>query len=381
VDIVLNTLLPIIILQVLLLAFFLFALKKGKKLSNRLLALFFLFLGINFSDGLIGLTGFYQQYPAIAHLEDGFALLLGPLLLFYTRSVVYEGFQMKTSHLLHLLPFIIITTTFQVFYHSYSQEEQLFVQKSIANRQLPPGFYFSVALVYGHVLSYFFLALKEIRFYQQRIKDLFSSTEKISLAWLRFLILTMTGILLFSLVNVMAPYAGLDAWFQPTFAIVVGLFFLFVNAVVFKGLQQPEIFAGLEQKDTAKYTSSTLSSEEKQALKDKLIQLVENEKLYLDPEISLEQLCAKLEVAPKKLSQVLNEQLGQSYYDFINSYRINEAMTILSNSPDSKLTVLEVLYKVGFNSKSSFNTIFKEKTGTTPSAFRKEALHKLAAST
>lgn len=377
VDLLLNSLLPVIILQVLLLSLFLFTHRKGKKLSNRLLAMFFLFLGINLIDGLIGFTGFYQKYPALAHLEDGLAFLLGPLLYFYTRSVVYKYFRLKASQLYHLLPFVLVTAIFQVYYHSQSVEEKLFIQRAISERQLPAGFYITVFFVYGHVFTYFLLALREIRIYQRGIRELFSSTEKVSLKWLRFIIYTMMGILLISLVNVMAPYIGLEIWFLPTFAILVGLFFLFVNAVVFKGLQQPEIFAGLEQKSTVRYTSSTLTSQEKEDIKNRLVDRMENGKVYLEPDLNLEELSAKVEIQPKKISQVLNESFGQNYYDFINSYRIDEAKRILSDSPDPKLTVLEVLYKVGFNSKSSFNTVFREKTGTTPSSFRKAALLKL----
>lgn len=379
VDLILHSLLPVIILQVLLLSLFLFTHRKGKRLSNRLLAMFFLFLGINLIDGLIGFTGFYQKYPALAHLEDGLVFLLGPLLYFYTRSVVYRDFQLRGTQLYHLMPFVLVTVVFQAYYHSQTAEEKLFIQRAISERQLPAGFYITIFFVYGHVFTYFFLALREIRIYQRRIREFFSSTEKVSLKWLRFIIYTMTGILLISLVNVMAPYIGMDIWFLPTFAIVVGLFFLFANALVFKGLQQPEIFAGLEQKGIGRYSNSTLTANEKENIKSRLVDIVENGKAYLELDLNLEELSAKVGIQPKKISQVLNESFGQNYYDFINSYRIEEAKRILSGSPDPKLTVLEVLYKVGFNSKSSFNTVFREKTGTTPSSFRKDALQKLQA--
>jgi AraC-like DNA-binding protein len=161
------------------------------------------------------------------------------------------------------------------------------------------------------------------------------------------------------------------------FAIVVGLFFLFVNIVVFKGLQQPEIFVGLEKKDAVKYSHSLLTLEDKKLIKTSLVHAMENEKMYLEPELDLVQLSVKMGESSKKISQVINEIFEQNYYDFINTYRVNEAMNIFSSSTDPKLTVLEVLYKVGFNSKSSFNAVFKEKTGMTPSNFRKRALEKL----
>ena len=152
-DLILYSLIPIIILQVLLLSLFLFTHRKGDKLSNRLLALFFLLLGINLIDGLIGFTGFYEKYPSLAHLADGLVFLLGPLMYFYTCSVVYKGFEFKVSQIYHLLPFILATTTFQIYYHAQSLEEKIFIQQAIQQRQLPAGFYITAFFIYGHVFT------------------------------------------------------------------------------------------------------------------------------------------------------------------------------------------------------------------------------------
>src|SRR6266498_1011760 len=96
------------------------------------------------------------------------------------------------------------------------------------------------------------------------------------------------------------------------------------------------------------------------------------EKSYLQSELSLNQLAAELSVKPKILSQIINEKLGQNFFDFINTYRIEEAKRLLVEHEDPKITVLEILYEVGFNSKSSFNTVFKKNTGLTPSDFKKK---------
>jgi len=380
VSVFITALLSIIVLQILLLVTFLLLQKKGRLLSNRLLAAFFLLLGINLTDGLLGLTGLYQQFPSLAHLEDGLVFLLGPLLYFYTRSVVYRGFRLDARHLLHLVPFVVATFSFQVYYHSLPAEQQVFIQKAITDRTLPAGFYFSMLVIYGHVFSYFLLAFNELRFHEKKILDLFSSTEKVSLKWVRFLIVAMVGILVFSLVNVMMPFAGLGDWFLPSFGVVVGLFFLFVNAVVLKGLLQPEIFAALEPDEQPKYGSSLLSAAEKETIRSGVAALMEKEKAYLNPDLTLEELATRANTQPKKLSQVINELLGKNYYDYVNSYRINAAAHLLATSTDPKLTVLEVLYQVGFNSKSSFNTLFREKMGVTPSDYRKAALRQAKSS-
>jgi AraC-like DNA-binding protein len=97
---------------------------------------------------------------------------------------------------------------------------------------------------------------------------------------------------------------------------------------------------------------------------------MQSEKPYLEPELSLDELALQLSIKPRVLSQAINDILQQNFFDFINRYRIEEARRLLTNPADKKITVLEVLYKVGFNSKSSFNTLFKKYTGLTPTEFR-----------
>jgi AraC-like DNA-binding protein len=105
------------------------------------------------------------------------------------------------------------------------------------------------------------------------------------------------------------------------------------------------------------------------------LEYVKENKPYLNPELTLDQLASQLSLRPRVLSKVINEELGQNFYDFINRNRIEEASLLLNNPKDRKITVLEVLYEVGFNSKSSFNTLFKKYTGLTPSEFKKKSLH------
>jgi YesN/AraC family two-component response regulator len=149
--------------------------------------------------------------------------------------------------------------------------------------------------------------------------------------------------------------------------------------VLFKALRNPEIFSAWKEKEieetaqTPKYVLPVLNNEKKLIL-DKLQQHMQSAKPFLEPELTLDELAIQLSVKPKILSQTINELLQQNFFEFINSYRIEEAKRLLTNPKDKKITVLEVMYEVGFNSKSSFNTIFKKNTGLTPSEFKKNHL-------
>jgi len=122
-------------------------------------------------------------------------------------------------------------------------------------------------------------------------------------------------------------------------------------------------------------TQTLLNPSEKEE-KEKIVRTIQhymqNGKPWLEPELTVYQLASRLSLKPRLLSQAINEILGQNFYDFINRYRIEEASRLLTHPKDDKITILEVLYEVGFNSKSSFNTLFKKYTGLTPTAFRKK---------
>jgi len=98
---------------------------------------------------------------------------------------------------------------------------------------------------------------------------------------------------------------------------------------------------------------------------------LEREKPNLNPAVTINDLAQKLNIPLRYLSQVINDSLNQNFYDFINSYRIKEALKYLSDSGRDKMTILEILYEAGFNSKSTFYKVFKDHTGESPTEYKK----------
>jgi len=152
---------------------------------------------------------------------------------------------------------------------------------------------------------------------------------------------------------------------------------VFVIRVLMRGLRQ-SYFLTFERENlygiyaASKATMPAADRDEKEKIVQTLLQHMQRGKPYLDPELTLDQLALQLSLKPRILSQAINEIRQQNFFDFINHYRIDEAARMLTNPEDKKITVLEVLYQVGFNSKSSFNTLFKKYTGLTPTEFRQK---------
>lgn len=369
---ILNILLIIVLFQSVLLIIFLVTSSMGKKVSNRILAFFFLLLVMNVADGLLSIHGFYIQHPQLAHLEDGCILLAGPSLYFYTRSIVFRDFQFTSKDIWHVLPFLLVTSLLLIFFHFQSYDQQRFIENAVVNRELPIQFYIVTGFVYVQIAVYMILSLQTVLVYRHKIKERFSDITKINLNWLVFLLLSVVIILLISLVDAMIPLAGPREWFDYTLLSVVVGIFIFINMVVIKGLRHPGIFSGISTDDWKVASPPVMIPSEVEQILHKLGVLMSDEKVYLEPDLSLDALAQKVGVASKKLSQVINEKLSVNFFDYINSLRIREAERIMQQSPDPRITVLEVMYQSGFNSKSSFNTIFKKKTGMTPSDYRRQ---------
>jgi AraC-like DNA-binding protein len=148
---------------------------------------------------------------------------------------------------------------------------------------------------------------------------------------------------------------------------------------LYKALNNPGLFRNIDSK--LKLVSDIILEEKKiepEALKEndsneellKLKNFMEEEKPFLNPSLTIQDISKQIEIPVRELSVLINHQLGQHFYDFVNTYRIENAMAILKDSSKSKVTILEILYEVGFNSKSSFNTAFKKHTKTTPTSYR-----------
>lgn len=127
-----------------------------------------------------------------------------------------------------------------------------------------------------------------------------------------------------------------------------------------------------QETKSGKYKTSALLKETVDQVLPRLQKLMEEDEVYLDAELNLKKLSQMLQVHYNHLSQIINEQIGKSFNDYINSFRIEAAKKCLADPAQARKTVLEIAYDTGFYSKSVFNTAFKKFTGCTPSQYRKE---------
>ena len=203
--------------------------------------------------------------------------------------------------------------------------------------------------------------------YSLNLKDSFSNTENIDLQWLKFLMIITTSVWIIAifLSLIFIKQRNLLPVYNILFVILTIIIFLFA----FFGFRQSTVFFEKNQQLTLnkKYVNPITGkfSKDVATLKD----FMRREKAYLNPNLTIKELASMLNWQPQHLSRVINEELDKNFYEFINYYRVEEfKLRILNNK---KYTILAVAFESGFNSKSSFNRIFKQFTGLTPSQYIK----------
>ncbi len=365
-----SILLAIVVFQLFLIAFYLFKSKRGKILSNRLFGTFFLLIAINLFDLFLWIHGLLPNYIYIALLDDGFLLALGPLLFLYTKSVIFKSYGLVRADLLHFIPFVLVTIIFGLVPVFNSKNDQLDFMNSLQQFDVPVQVNAVLIAMHVHAAIYLAMSFLALKNYRQQIRQLFASLGAIDLRWLRFIHTSLLVILFVGFLHHVIPIVYSDAFVRVSMIVFIFFLLIFSNRVILSTMHQSTFFEGIA-KPYQKYGQSKLSYHDIQSYANQLQDYMKSHQPYLDADISLDQMAQNLQISPKALSQVINQHFNQNFYDYINTYRINFSKRLLSEN-DNSFTILEILYRSGFNSKSSFNTLFKKYTGMTPTNYRKE---------
>ncbi|MRX42030.1 helix-turn-helix domain-containing protein [Flavobacterium sp. LC2016-23] len=360
----------------LLLAFFLLTVKTSNKQANRLFAAFLILSAIDLSGFFI--FDFISNHLNLEIFRWTTSLLGMPLFYLYVLSVCYTDFKLKPKHLLHAFPFVLVNLILTPrFYLAEGIEKNRVFE--IGNT-MPEMYSFQVIVEIQYlfyIISVFLILKKYREIYLENYASAGTSTYK----WL----MQMT-IVFFAAHSVVAiknllkytEYKDVFLWAN----IFVGLFALCITCwFVLKALNYPELFRGIDSKlelakdilpksykisDESRTSSDPIIASQIESLKEYMIV----QEPYLDPSLTIQQLSNQINIPVRDLSVLINHHMNQHFFDFVNEYRIQKAMGILKNQAKKDLTVLEILYEVGFNSKSSFNTSFKKYTELTPTAYR-----------
>ncbi|MFC2137648.1 helix-turn-helix domain-containing protein [Bacteroidota bacterium] len=233
------------------------------------------------------------------------------------------------------------------------------------------------SLFHGQLLLYLLFSARKVFQFHNKLKREIHEVTKHKQSWIIFVLI---GFFMVWLLDV--SFQTMQRVFDKSPYIILNIIYPFIFILVFvimlKGINNPMIFVNQPSFLRKKYFGSNLKPDEKKLMYKSILLVMNNKKLYRNPSLSINDLAEELSVLPKHLSQVINEYFNKNFFDLINDYRIRDAKVQLVNSMVTKKTVLEILYDIGFNSKSSFNKAFRKNTGITPTEYRKNAYSKTA---
>lgn len=360
----------------LLLAIFLLTVKTENKLANRLFACFIIFTAIDIS-GLLDYE-FPRDYISLEIFRSTICLLEMPVIYLYVLAVCYSDFRLKWKHLLYTIPFLIMNLVFIRGFYLKSSSEKTSLLRNFT--QMPEVYFFQVLLEIQFWLCIIgvFLILKKYRkIYLENYTNPSASTYK----WLFQMNCVFMVMHSFTASKNMLKYlANRETWLWGN-VIVIVMALSVICWFVMKALNHPELFRGINSrlhltKDFLPHENlevTEIKSDQNDAVKSQistLKQYMTEKEPYLDPSLTIQELANQIDIPVRDLSVLINHEMDQHFFDFVNEYRIQKAMQILKDESKNQLTVLEILYEVGFNSKSSFNTSFKKYTNLTPTAYR-----------
>lgn len=359
--------------QALLLACALFGTKRGQKVVNRLLAAFAATIAISISGAALSTTQYIPLFPHLSKIHQPFYFLGAPLLFLYVRALISRNPVFQKKDLLHFIP-SVLCAIYLMPYYLQSGADKLNFRSAYNSAYIGVRWYGirSGALIL-QFLIYLTLIILMLVNYKRRAHAGGPATAKTVLFQIRFLLITFLSLWVIGLLHYIVSLLSPVYYKTPETDLIIPLgLTAFVYALAYLSLRKPEVLTATgETTPPKKYEKSSLPPERSERYVQKLLHFMETDKPYTDSELSLQKLAEKLSIPAQHLSRVINERLHQNFVDFINTYRVEEAKRRLVDPSKKHYSVLAIAEEVGFNSKSSFNFVFKKHANMTPSEFRK----------
>lgn len=337
--------------------------KEKRSRADLILIMWLLTLIVPFSEFLI-VHLFKGSHITSKLLNQSFTLLNGPYLYIYIRELIRKEKSTNFNYRKHFVIFMLFYLLLVI------NPEPLHPGGPID--PIESGFhplkYFGFINI-TYFIFYGFLTISLIVKNNLEIKNIFAyRNNRLTLYWLAalpiiFILLTLIVVL----IETLGIYkSSLNNIFHLYIFLVLALYLIFFS------IKQRPIYIELKKKvgENNLNENSTIISQ-----LEKITKVMEEDKLYKNPSLSIYDLSNKIGVPKNKLSSIINDELSLNFFQFVNQYRLQEVVDLFKDDEERKYNILDLAYESGFNSKSSFNSLFKQHYNMTPSQYRKK-LHK-----
>jgi AraC-like DNA-binding protein len=343
----------------------LFSTKKDKTLPDNIITVWLIILALQIF--LILIKQQTESIPVAGNLSLLITLLYGPMLFLYVSRLTITKTGLQTADLIHFIPFFLFLVLFIL-----TDGERSLLTKFLAGTSALSG------------ISYCIICFIMVRNHQNNITNTFSYIEKINLNWVNRLVICLlfiwTGVLILVTLNKFLHIEVSLDWFFTTIP-------LFIFYIGFYGIRQQAIYSAVKEvpqranltdlrktkkSNESSYVKSGLLPDTMRTIHEQLIRSMQNDELYSDPELSLTELSERVNIPAHHITQSLNDYAGINYHDFVNGFRVEAFKKKIDSGEAEKFSLLGLAFDCGFNSKSSFNRIFKNFTGLAPSGYKRK---------
>jgi len=351
-----------------------------KKDVSKYLWLLFVVIPIPFLGTLLGtLYGFDNTFIRMVFSAASF-FLLGPLLYFYCKSILCESINKKMVFF-HSIPFLLFSVLLINFAPPpapFGDNEFVTQIFQSSNKTKLPRHFLTSCIALSNII-YSVLIIQLIRKSKLKVKEFYSvSNYSITLQWLQWLAVFFVLLAITSFIEKAYPGSGKVIPYVKQLGPLSSLLFVFFLSAF--GFQQ-NVLSELcsEKRNDNQEINSQVGEDKKLHNKEKsfddleaqLNQYMVNEKAFLNENLRLSDVAKEMDVSINDLSYFINQTYQKNFYKYVNDFRITHACKLLKDESYHKYTIVAIGFESGFNSKSTFNQVFKEQTNLTPSAYRK----------
>lgn len=359
--------------------------KRKGNISDLFLGLILLLTCYSQTCYTVGFMGWYNVFRTtkINYFLLEITFGIAPLIFFYVKSITTSSFKFSKKYWLHFIPaFAFIIYRLSIFSYDAMQPGFSEVQNGVLKLSLDEPIVLT-ALSYIHppyMLLYLAFTFQLFYNYRKKIIQYFSNTYKLELNWIfSFLVLFTLSFLYSTIQSVVGIYIDLgynDRWWLNLFVAIITLYVgikgYFTDTTKLKKLS----FSFTPDKEAIPQYSGIQQT--KQISEDDLNTvkiLMEKDKAYLNPELNLSDLAVDANMSRAQLSEIINAGFGKNFNDFVNGYRVEAFKAMLQENKHEQLSLLGIAQECGFNSKATFNRVFKKLTNYSPTEYLKSSLN------
>ena len=294
-------------------------------------------------------------------------------LYLHIKTSLFSNYKLKAKDLWYtLLFFLFLGVVIALLIIEYTQGDISKKVERVIGIIMYSGLYLQT-------FFYLFLSHKQLTKHKGIFFENYSNSNTQRYAYIRNLILFVAVLFSLSMLNIFTRWLyQFESFFFVSYVVIISVLVLFCWLIIL-GMRSPELFVDeAEAQPSVKKlvklgeSNSSLKSElENNELVKRVNEYMNEEEPFLDASLTLHTLAQETGISSRELSILINHHLNKHFFDFANEHRIEKAMELLTHPDRRDFTVLEILYEVGFNSKSSFNTAFKKHTALTPTEYRR----------